>query len=158
LSEGAVPKAEDGLRRAIGEAHRRYTRHINFREGWRGHLWQGRFHSFPMDESYFLTAARYVELNPVRAKIVSRAEDYPWSSASAHLSGRNDILVEVAPLHEIVDDWAEVLTAGVEDQRLQEIRRHEYSGRPLGNTHFVEIRECIGQNIAATKTRPKDEE
>jgi putative transposase len=111
-----------------------------------------------MDESYFLTAARCVELNPVRAKIVSRAEDYPWSSASVHLSGRNDILVEVAPLHEIVDDWAEVLTAGVEDQRLQEIRRHEYSGRPLGNTHFVEIRECIGQNIAATKTRPKDEE
>ena len=51
-----------------------------------------------MDESYFLTAARYVELNPVRAKIVTRAEDYPWSSASAHLSGKNDILVEVAPL------------------------------------------------------------
>src|SRR3990170_2916131 len=65
----AVPKAEDGLRRAIGEAHRRYTRYVNFREGWRGHLWQGRFASFVMDESYFLTAVRYVELNPVRAKL-----------------------------------------------------------------------------------------
>jgi putative transposase len=45
----AVPGSEDGLRRAIGEAHRRYTRHVNFREGWRGHLWQGRFASFPAD-------------------------------------------------------------------------------------------------------------
>jgi len=46
----AVPSAEDGLRRAIGEAHRRYTRAINFREGWRGHLWQGRFSSHAMEE------------------------------------------------------------------------------------------------------------
>ena len=61
----AVPSSEGGLRRAIGEAHRRYTRRVNFREGWRGHLWQGRFASFVMDESYLLAAARYVELNPV---------------------------------------------------------------------------------------------
>ena len=40
-----VPKAEDGLRRAVGEAHRRYTRRVNFKHGWRGHLWQGRFAS-----------------------------------------------------------------------------------------------------------------
>jgi len=45
-----VPGEEDGLRVTLGEAHRRYTRHINFREGWRGHLWQERFHSFTMDE------------------------------------------------------------------------------------------------------------
>ena len=56
-----VPQSEDGLRRAIGEAHWRYTRRINFREGWRGHLWQGRFASFPMDELHLLMAARYVE-------------------------------------------------------------------------------------------------
>ena len=68
----AVPKTEDGLRRAIGEAHRRYTRRINFREKWRGYLWQGRFASFIMDEPYLLAAARYVELNPVRAKLVDQ--------------------------------------------------------------------------------------
>ncbi len=61
-----VPQSAGSLRRAIGEAHRRYTRRINFREGWRGHLWQGRFASFVMDEDHLLTAARYVELNPVR--------------------------------------------------------------------------------------------
>ena len=65
-----VPQSAESLRRAIGEAHRRYTRWINFREGWRGHLWQGRFASFVMDEDHLLTAARYVELNPVRAGLV----------------------------------------------------------------------------------------
>ena len=65
-----VPQSAESLRRAIGEAHRWYTRWINFREGWRGHLWQGRFASFVMDEDHLLTAARYVELNPVRAGLV----------------------------------------------------------------------------------------
>jgi len=50
----AVPQTEDSLRLAIGEAHRRYTRHINFRGHWRGHLWQGRFASYVMDEKYLL--------------------------------------------------------------------------------------------------------
>ena len=86
----AVPKSEDGLRRAIGEAHRRYTRRVNFREGWRGHLWQGRFASYPMDETYLLCAARYIELNPVRAKLVGDAAEWRWSSAPAHLAGKDD--------------------------------------------------------------------
>jgi putative transposase len=53
----AVPQSADGLRRAIGEAHRRYTRMVNFREGWRGHLWQWRSSSFVLDEPYLLTQA-----------------------------------------------------------------------------------------------------
>src|SRR3989338_246305 len=60
-----VPDKEDSLAKAIGEAHRRYTRYINFREGWRGHLWQGCFASYPMDDIYLIVAVRYVELNPV---------------------------------------------------------------------------------------------
>ena len=77
----AVPKSEEGLRGALGEAHRRYTRLMNFRESWRGHLWQGRFSSFVMDESYLLAAARYVKLNPVRARLVEKPELYPSHGA-----------------------------------------------------------------------------
>ncbi len=62
-----TPTEGSNLSRAIGETHRRYTRYINFREGWRGYLWQGRFSSFPMDEKYLKAAASYVELNPVKA-------------------------------------------------------------------------------------------
>jgi putative transposase len=61
----AVRRSADGLRRAIGEVHRLDTHLVNFREGWRGHLWQGRFASFVLDEPYLLTAVRYVELNSV---------------------------------------------------------------------------------------------
>ena len=98
----AVPEDEDGLRRAIGEAHRRYTRHVNFREGWRGHLWQGRFASFVMDDDHLLAAARYIELNPVRAKIVRKPHRYRFSSARGHLQGRDDRLLTASPLLEMI--------------------------------------------------------
>ena len=62
----------------IGEAHRRYTRMINFREGWRGHLWQGRLASFVLDEEYLLAATRYVELNPEwESRPISSEEQEP---------------------------------------------------------------------------------
>ena len=70
----AVPNSEDGLRQGIGEAHRRYTRRVNFRERWRGHLWQGRFASFVLDDNYLPAATRYVEMNPVRAGMVDGPE------------------------------------------------------------------------------------
>ena len=68
----AVPETKDGLRRAIGEAHRQYTRYINFQKGWKGHLWQGRFSSCPMDEMYLFATARYIALNPVTANLLNR--------------------------------------------------------------------------------------
>lgn len=94
----AVPQKAENLRLAIGEAHRRYTRRINFDKGWRGHLWQERFSSFIMDEQYLLACVRYIENNPVRAKLVKSPELWPWSSASAHMQGKDDALVRVAPL------------------------------------------------------------
>jgi putative transposase len=133
-----VPSDEDGLRAALGEAHRRYTRRINFREGWRGYLWQGRFASFVMDEAYLLAAARYVELNPVRAGLCARPEDWPWSSAAAHLAGRDDGLATVAPLLEIAPDWRGLLDGGLEEAALAAIRAHERTGRPLGPEAFLE--------------------
>ena len=94
----AVPRTAEGLNRAIGEAHRRYSRMVNFREKWRGHLWQGRFASYIRDEPYLLTAARYVELNTGAGQIESPSR-YRWSSAAAHVRGRDDVLVRVRPLN-----------------------------------------------------------
>ena len=79
----------DGLRRAIGEAHRRDTRRVNSREQWRGHLWQGRFASFVLDEPDLLACARYVELNPVRARLTASPSKYRWGSASAHVKRKS---------------------------------------------------------------------
>jgi putative transposase len=71
-----VPAEEDGLRATLREAHRRYTRYINFREGWRGHCWQERFHSFVMDESYLLSAVRYVGKNPTVANLCDHSKQW----------------------------------------------------------------------------------
>ena len=65
----AVPETEDGLRRAIGDAHRRRSRRINLREGWRGHLFQGRFSSFAMDEAHLRAAGGSGSLHPRRQSI-----------------------------------------------------------------------------------------
>ena len=118
-----VPQSAESLRRAIGEAHRRYTRRINFREGWRGHLWQGRFASFVMDEDHPLTAARYVELNPVRAGLVQAPSRYRWSSAAAHLRGRDDVLVQVAPLLQMAPNWRRLLTSAIREEELKALLR-----------------------------------
>jgi putative transposase len=151
----AVPETEDGLRRGIGEAHRRYSRMINFRENWRGHLWQGRFASFPMDESYLLAAVRYVEMNPVRARLVQDAEAWPWSSARAHLVGTDDQLVKVAPLLEMVDDWKLFLAAATEEE-MGNIRKHERTGRPLGSEGFVErLESALDRILKCGKPGPK---
>jgi putative transposase len=152
----AVPSSEDGLRWAIGEAHRRYTRGINFREKWRGYLWQGRFASFVMDEPYLLAAARYVELNPVRARLVASAGDWPWSSARAHLSGRDDQLVKVAPLLAMVDDWNAFLNSAVPEEELRDIRGHGRTGRPLGDETFLgRLEELVGRALKPQKRGPK---
>ena len=94
----AVPLETRSFRHAIGEAHRRYTRRINFREKWRGHLWQERFASYPMSRHHLLAASRYVELNPVRVGLGKEAWSYKWSSAAAHIEGRSDKLVRVGPV------------------------------------------------------------
>jgi putative transposase len=152
----AVPASEDGLRRAIGEAHRRYTRRVNFRQGWRGHLWQGRFASFPMDERYLLAAARYVELNPVRARLAQRPDAYAWSSARAHLAGRDDRLVKVAPLLQVVDDWRDFLSEGLAGEDAEALRRCERTGRPLGSASFlVWLEGLLGRALRPKKRGPK---
>lgn len=155
----AVPESEDALRRAIGEAHRRYTRKVNFREGWRGHLWQGRFASFPMDESYLLAATRYVELNPVRAGLVEKPEAYPWSSASPHMSGHDNSLVSVSPLREMVGDWTKFLLEGFGEKEAEDLRRHERTGRPLGCERFVtKLERLTGSMLRPQKPGPKRRE
>ena len=148
----AVPAAEQSLRRAFGEAHRRYTRRINFREKWRGYLWQGRFASFVMDEPYLLAAARYVELNPVRAGLVADAGEWPWSSARPHLERRDDRLVKTAPLLAMIADWRALLDSVVREDELRDLREHGHTGRPLGSASFLDrLESMVGRVLRPQK-------
>ena len=136
----AVPETEEGLRLAIGEAHRRYSAMINRRQKWTGHLWQGRFSSFPMDEAYLFSAIKYIEMNPVRANLSADPYSWRWSSAKAHGEGKDDILVNVSPLLEMVGDWRTFLSEADEEDA-DKIRQHERTGRALGNDAFLDALE-----------------
>ena len=151
-----LPKTKDGLRCFFSEAHRRYTRYINFRERWRGYLWQGRFQSFVMDEAYLLAAVRYVELNPVKANLCLMPQDWRWSSVHAHLSGQDDELVTVKPMLDRVSDWYAYLNekpdADVEDLLI----KHGCTGRPLGDNRFInKIESLVGYSLRKKKPGPK---
>ncbi len=151
-----VPADEFGLRDALGEAHRRYTRMINVREGWRGHLWQERFHSFVMDERHLIAAARYVELNPVRARLCARPQDWPWSSARAHLAGADDELVSVRPLLELISDWDRFIGEPDAPDIADLLHAHAGTGRPLGPDSFVEaLEQRLGRPLKRQKPGPK---
>lgn len=143
-----VPSDRDGLRRVLGETHRRYTRRVNLREGLGGHLWQDRFYSFPMDEPHLLAAARYVEQNPVRAGLARRARDWRWSSARAHLAGQDDGLASVSPLLDLVPDWRAFLAGDADAGIVESLRLHTRTGRPLGTDRFLgRLERSLGRTL-----------
>lgn len=132
----AVPSASSSLAKGIGEAHKRYTRMINFREGWRGYLFQGRFFSCPIEPTRLVAVVRYVLRNPVRAGLVQQAWDYQWSSARwlVGFADTDPLVSAPGPLAEI-EDWRTTLT--IEDDDHSQIRGHTRTGRPLGDESFI---------------------
>ena len=151
-----VPSTEDGLRAALGEAHRHYTRHINLRKGWRGHLWQERFHSFLMEEDYLLATVRYVERNPIAARLCRHPGEWPWSSARAHLQGTDDNLVAVKPMLDRVPDWSAYLSSTSQNDTIELIRQHNRTGRPLGSAEFIQaLEQQTGKTLAPKRPGPK---
>ena len=136
----AVPEEENSLALAIGQAHMRYSRWVNHRQGWSGHLWANRFYSTPMDEPHLWAAIRYVELNPQRAGLVARAEEHHWSSAPAHVYCRSDAVLSrdlPAGGPKVGRVWREWLAEGLEEATLEAIRRCTSTGYPLGSREFV---------------------
>jgi putative transposase len=152
-----VPSDEDGLRRTFADAHRRYTGFINARQRWTGHLWQGRFGAVVMDEAHLAHAMRYVSLNPVRARLVERAEDWRWSSVRAHLAGEDDALVHVAPALDRYGSFADFLGSPADyADAWRALRRSETTGRPLGSVDWIAALEAqTGRSLAPQKRGPK---
>ena len=152
-----TPRDVDGLRRTFGDLHRRYTGQINARNRWTGHLWQARFASVAMDEAHLRAAIRYVSLNPVRARLVARPEDWPWSSVGAHLQGADDALVRVAPVLQRVGPFDAFLAAAFEaEAAFAPLRAAETTGRPLGAAEWIRALEAeYGRPLAPRKRGPK---
>ena len=153
-----VPKTADGLARLFREAHRKYSTMVNRREDWVGNLWQGRFTSIVMDERHTLIAARYIELNPVKARIVRNPARYKWSSASAHLSETDDGIVSTQPLARLVPDWERFLSDPTDEVSLEDqLAKLEGQSGCLGSDTFIERLENKLSTSLRTKSqgRPK---
>jgi putative transposase len=149
-----VPGAEDGLNKYLAPIHHKYALAVNQRMRWKGHFWQERFYSTVMDENHLLQAVRYVELNPVRAKLCDKAHDWKWSSARAHVSGKDDDLVKVKPLLERVNDWPAYLS-GCSDFD-GELRKHTRTGRPIGEDNFLlQVEALTGRRLRKKKPGPR---
>jgi putative transposase len=147
-----APADASGLALALSRAHRLYAGFVNARARQTGHLFQGRYGSVALDEDHLIAAARYVALNPVRARLAARAQDWPWSSVRAHLAGRDDGLVSVRPLLDRAPRFADLVESEPDEASWTALRRAELIGRPLGAPAFLEaVARQLGRAVAPAK-------
>ena len=152
------PERPDDLGRAVGEAHRRSTNFINARGRWTGHLSQSRFASVVLDDLHLIRAVRFVSLNPVRARLVARPEDWKWSRVRAHLAGLDDALVTVRPVLDRVPHLKPLLLQGNAEQDFSDLRRAKSTGRPRGAPEFViGLESLLGRKTARRAPARKPE-
>jgi len=166
-----VPQNANALAETLRPVHSRYAQEFNYQTGMRGVLWQGRFHSCLLEGSHYWTAVRYVERNPVRAGMVSRAEDYPWSSAGLRCGLRRDsLLAEPGPLdwprwlwnmpgQEQRARWSKWLAKTEDEVSLRLLRNHVRTGQPLGSkAGLAKLEEQFGVRLLpAPRGRPRKE-
>ncbi len=151
----AVPKFEGSIRKAVGETHRLYTRKINFEQRVRGHLFQERFFSCPLSESHYIATARYIERNPVRAKMCKQAWNYEFSSAKYHVGQvLNDPLLTKKDWHFSNQEWQKFLQE--ESVEIDAIRKSTKTGRPFGDKKFVsDLENMLGRGLCLKKPGPR---
>lgn len=150
----AVPKKEESLARGIGGTNLIYTQYINHKYKRSGRLWQNRFYSTIIDkESYLWAVVKYIEQNPVRVKLVEKAEDYFWSSARAHVLGLKDVILSG-------EDWLKDKELDVyrdflrsKDEGIETlIRKATSTGRPFGTEQFIKgLEETLCRSILPKK-------
>ena len=133
-----IPREPNSMARTIQVMHTRHSQAVNREQGWQGHLWHSRYFATALDGPHMWLAMSYVEQNPVRAGIVSRAEDYVWSSAAVHCGLRDDPLVshdkQMLPMF---DDWQKTLSEIPDDEALMLLRRRTRTGIPCGDEKFI---------------------
>lgn len=159
----AVPATEEGLQRVLRPLHTRFAQRINRENGWKGHIWQGRYFASALDDAYMWAAIRYVERNPIRVKMVRKAERYPWSSAAAHCGLKDDPVLTTKRRwqrqEEKIDDWSAWLAEGDDTVRLETMRAHTERGLPCGSGRFIKkLERMVGRQLVyRPQGRPKDE-
>lgn len=147
------PKEPDSLAKMMQGVTLGYTRYRNKRYKKTGRLWESRYYSSIIDEEKYLwTVARYIEQNPVRAGIVGQAEDYPYSSAPAHIKGiKDETLSEPLFDDEETAAYIELIRGAIPEKEIKGIRLSVKRCRPLGDAGFIEkIGKLLGVDFQKT--------
>jgi len=153
-----VPKTEDGLARTFNTLHMRYAQYFHGKKGLTGHLWRGRFLSCILDDKSVFEEIRFIEMNPVRAGLVERAEDYPWSSARHHVLGEPDpVMRDACFLEKEVADWRSYLAGKGSEPVLIRTWRSLKTGRPAVDSDWVhQLEAIVGRRLLALpRGRPR---
>jgi putative transposase len=156
-----IPSTEDGLQNLLKPLHMRYAQRLNRQRQQQGHVWQGRYFSSALDGDYFRAALRYVERNPVRARMVRKAENYEWSSARGHCGVVKDPLLAKTPKWrgdlDDIKNWSSWLAEPDEDEALLTLRRNAMMGLPCGSEKFLRKAEkLVGRDLHfKPRGRPK---
>jgi len=161
-----TPSHEESLPRTLQSLGRRYVRYINWSHKRTGTMWEGRYRAAPIDsDAYFLACCRYIELNPVRARMVAHPRDYEWSSYRAHADGLKDPLVSDHPLYrrlgrtaaERQRDYRSLFRAKLADDFVAALRAATNGGWALGDDRFKrQIAKMAGRRATPLpKGRPK---
>jgi putative transposase len=137
-----IPGDERAIPAVLAPLHARYAARLNHREGHSGHLWHNRYFSCVLDDLHYYRATRYVERNPVRARLVQQAADWPWSSARSHSTGSPDPVLSAAAVLPEVEDWSAWLAIDQEAAEETALRRATLSGAPCGDAEFVQAMEA----------------
>jgi len=149
------PATKLGLSKGMHRIDGVYAEYFNQKYQLTGHLWQDRFFACVLDNSHFWKAVRYVEQNPVRAGMVSRAEKYQWSSAAAHCGQRDDPLLSEIPLSAPHDDWRDWLAEGLPEAEHKRIRRATKRGAPYASESFIrELEQLLDLRLLPRKLGP----
>jgi len=149
----AIPGKNDSFAKTFNTVHMCYSQYFNKSNNLKGHLWQDRFYSCPLDEKHLYHAVRYVENNPVRAGLVARAEEWDWSSANAHMNQKKSVL-ELKDISNYlnIDDWESYLKQAEDQVRLENIRSFTRTGRPLGGKTFTnELEKTLNRSLGKPK-------
>lgn len=161
-----TPQTGDGVSRMMQALGRGYVRQFNRRHGRSGTLFEGRYRGAPIEaERHLLACMAYFDLNPVRAGLVQRPEDYPWSSHGHHAGHRQDEGLTPHPLYWALGNtpfarqaaYAERVRAGLSERQRAEIGRAAHSGWALGGEDFVtELQQKAGRRVTrAVAGRPR---
>ena len=153
-----TPRAADSLPRTMQSLGRRYVRHVTATYRRSGTLWEGRYRAAPIDEeAYFLACCRYIELNPVRARMVRHPRDYHWSSYRTHAQGADDPLLAGDDLYDRLgrsavarqEAYRALFRAALDAGFVEDLRAATQGGWALGDAHFKrQIAKALGRRVA----------